>query len=258
MFDWKQPLRVLWKLGFFGFFILSLVGFYPLMRVLLASPKRFNLAFKIIRFWAILLLRVPGVHIRRQRLGKLPNGPFIICPNHSSYIDILALYRLFPRYFVFMGKAEINRWPLFNIFFTMGMNISVDRNSNTSAHLAFERAKAEIDLGHSIAIFPEGTIPTDAPNMRGFKNGAFKLAIEKNVPIVPVTFLDNWKRLQTGAVLRAKGGPGWSRVVIHPPVYPEVYGPAGVVQMKHDVFKIIEAPLTLQYGSKQRADRQTE
>lgn len=175
-----------------------------------------------------------------ERKGELPEGPFIICPNHSSYLDIITMYRVFRRYFVFMGKVEIVHWPLFGIFFSKGMNIAVDRQSNRGAHDALKRAEAELKLGHSIVIFPEGTIPHTAPRMRAFKNGAFKLSLDQQIPIVPVTFVNNWRRLQSGAVLKRKGGPGFSTVVVHAPVYPEDYADKGVVQLKKDIFEIIE------------------
>lgn len=147
-----------------------------------------------------------------------------------------------------MGKTELNSWPLFHIFFSKGMNISVDRASITGAQKAYERAKSELDKGHNIVIFPEGTIPVSAPKLKPFKNGAFKLALEKNIPIVPVTFLTNFKRLQAGPALRNLGGPGPSKVIIHPAIYPESYKNGDVTALRNDTFAIIEQPLKEMYG----------
>ena len=106
-----------------------------------------------------------------------------------------------------------------------------------------KKAESELRNGHNIVIFPEGTIPPTAPKMRSFKNGAFKLSLEQNIPIVPVTFVNNWRRLQAGAALMVLGGPGYSNVIIHPPVYPKDYENTNVVKMKKDIFEIIEKPL---------------
>ena len=73
--------------------------------------------------------------------SELPAGPFIICPNHGSYLDIITMYRVFKRYFIFMGKAEILEWPLFGIFFSKGMNISVNRQSNRGSHEALKKSR---------------------------------------------------------------------------------------------------------------------
>lgn len=222
---------------------------YPFMSWLLSSPKRYYLAFKIIRFWSTSLMFLSGIIVHVKKEEKVPKGPFVICPNHTSYLDILTMFTVFKQYFLFMGKVEIMTWPLFNVFFSKGMNISVDRASRLGSHEAYERAKEEIDKGHNVVIFPEGTIPHEAPKMKPFKNGAFKLAMDKNVPIVPVTFVNNWKRLQVGPALKNSGGPGLSRVIIHKPVYPADYAEKGLDAMKKDIFEAIQKPLIERYGN---------
>ena len=73
----------------------------------------------------------------------------------------------------------------------------------------------------SVLIFPEGTRSRKAPNMRAFKKGPFKVAIDAGVPIVPVVFLDNYKRLGEGSLLDAKCGPGIARMVVLDPISTE-------------------------------------
>ncbi|GAB4381276.1 MAG: hypothetical protein Kow0075_13000 [Salibacteraceae bacterium] len=215
----------------------------------MSKPSRYPYAFRLVRLYANTLLILAGLIVRVRRKGALPEGPVIICPNHSSYLDIVVMYRVFRRYFVFMGKAEINNWPLFHIFFSKGMNISVNRSNPHSAHQAYERCKRELAQGHSVVIFPEGTIPPTAPQLKTFKNGAFKLSMETGVPIVPVTYLNNWKRLQAGSALRRLGGPGFCDVVVHEPVFPHKFE-GDIVAFKNEVFSIIAQPLNERYGSK--------
>ncbi len=245
-----QPLRVLWKVWFLVFFASTMILLYPVLNWLLSKEERWPAAFKFMQRWAWWLISMPGIWMDVKALAPLPDKPFIICPNHSSYVDIITMYRTFKDYFIFMGKMELNNWPLFHIFFSKGMNISVDRASITGAKTAYDRAKDELDKGHNIVIFPEGTIPPSAPKLKVFKNGAFKLAIEKNIPIVPVTFLNNFKRLQAGPVLRNMGSPGPSRVIIHPAIYPADYKDKTVSDLRNDTFAVIEAPLIELYGSK--------
>lgn len=218
MYYLLQPLRVIWKVWFFLFFLAWLIVLYPIFWVLFMRRAWFKHAFNLMRALGMLLQIGSGIVLLKKYKAPLPKSPYVIVANHSSYLDIVLMYNVFQEYFVFMGKAEIKDWPLFNIFFTKNMNILVNRGSIMEAHKAYKRATEEIDKGSSIAIFPEGTIPSDAPNLKRFKSGAFKLAIEKQVPIVVVTFLNNWERLQTGAVLRVKGGPGLTRVIIHEPI----------------------------------------
>ena len=93
-----------------------------------------------------------------------------------------------------MAKKELAKIPLFGIFFRT-IDIAVDRSSAIGSHKSFVTAAERIQAGYSIIIFPEGTIWKFAPKLKPFKNGAFKLAIDNNVPIVPITFYNNYKIL---------------------------------------------------------------
>lgn len=116
-----------------------------------------------------------------------------------------------------MGKAELKRIPMFGIFFKR-MNISVNRSSIKDSHKAYKRARNDLRKGISLAIFPEATIPACSPELGPFKNGAFRLAIEMQVPIVPITFLDNWSIFPDNNENRMVLRPGLSRIVIHEPI----------------------------------------
>lgn len=235
--------RALWKTLFLLNFVLGLIILYPFFYVLLSRRQWFPLAFRLKKFWAAWIMAVPGLFLsvtRKVPKGRLPQ-PAIYCGNHVSYLDIIASYLVVPNYFVFMGKQELDKAPLFRIFFRE-MNILVDRSSNIGSHRAFMRAGADIDKGDSVFLFPEGTISSFG-KLRGFKNGAFKLAIEKQVPIVPVTFLNNWKLLQNGGFFKAHGRPGISRVVVHEPVSTLGMTEKDLVSLRTKVCDIMQAEL---------------
>ncbi|MCE9540701.1 MAG: 1-acyl-sn-glycerol-3-phosphate acyltransferase, partial [Bacteroidetes bacterium] len=75
------------------------------------------------------------------------------------------------------------------------MNILVDRDTRTGNFKAFKNMSYAIDDGNPLVIFPEGTISKDAPKLTTFKSGAFAIAIQKQIPILPITFVTNWKLL---------------------------------------------------------------
>lgn len=236
------PMRWLYKLWFGFVFFSSLVLLYLPFRILLYTPQRYYKAFRLKRIWARYLAYASGVPPRIVRRASLPEPPYVICCNHSSYLDIIQMYNVIPRYFLFMGKYELLKWPLFNIFF-QGMNIAVNRGSHTEAAKAFRKAAQAIDRGTSIALFPEGTIPAYTPRMKPFKDGAFKLAIEKQVPIVPVTFVDHWRLFGEPLELFARARPGIARVVVHDPITTVGLRDADVPELRHRVYEVIEAPL---------------
>lgn len=236
------PLRLMYKCWFILVFFSSLVLLYVPFRILLYTPQRYYKAFRLKRIWARYLAYASGVPPRIVRSAPLPEPPYVICCNHSSYIDIIQMYNVIPRYFLFIGKYELLKWPLFNMFF-MGMNIAVNRSDRGGAAKAFRKAAQAIDRGTSIAIFPEGTIPAYAPRMKPFKDGAFKLAIEKQVPIVPVTFVDHWRLFGEPMELFARARPGIARVVIHDSLPTAGLGEADQAGLRKRVYEVIEGPL---------------
>lgn len=233
--------RALWKLLFLLNFVLGLLILYPLFYILLSRKKWFPLAFQLKKFWAAWILLIPGIFVRIRRTPMKIPQPCIYCSNHVSYLDIVISYILIPDYFIFMGKQELDKAPLFRIFFKE-MNILVDRKSTISSHRAFLRAGQELKSGHSVFLYPEGTI-SSAGKLRGFKNGAFKLAIEQQVPIVPITFLNNWKILQNGGFFKSHGRPGISRVIIHDPIPTAGMTEDDLVSLRSKVHEIISNDL---------------
>ena len=237
-----QPFRWLYKVWFVLVFFGSLVILYIPFRILLKRPQRYYRAFRLKRVWASFLRRASGVSLRIERHAPLPDPPYVICSNHSSYLDIIQMYNVIPRYFLFIGKYELLKWPLFNIFFK-GMNIAVNRGNTVEAAQAFRRAAQAIDRGTSIAIFPEGTIPAFTPRMKPFKDGAFKLAIEKQVPVVPVTFLDHWRLFGEPLEIMSRARPGVARVVVHAPIPTKGMTEADQIALRKQVYAVIEGPL---------------
>jgi len=235
--------RALWKIWFLLNFVVGLLVLFPFFYVLLSREEWFPLAFRLKKFWARWILLVPGifVSVKKEIDLKSIQGPAIYCANHVSYLDIVISYIIIPNYFVFMAKQELQKAPLFNIFFKK-MNILVDRKSRVGSHKAFMEAAEGIDEGRSMFLFPEGTISKDA-RLKPFKNGSFKLAIEKQVPIVPITFLNNWKLLQNGGFFKANGRPGLAKVIIHKPIETKGMTEADLVSLRERVYKIIASDI---------------
>lgn len=238
------PFRLCYKVYYFIVFCTSLILFYPILYFLLANPKRFHFAFRFIRFYAFLLLLLAGVILIVKGKEHIPkNRPFIICSNHSSFLDPFCFYLIFKNYFVFVGKKEIEKWPLFHIFYTSGMNILIDRSSSSGALIGFKRMIKELDQKNPIVIFPEGTRSKISPRMEVFKTGAFAIAIQKQVPILPISFIDNWKRLQTGGFLKGKAGPGIARVIIHKPLSTSEISKKQTEELQQKIHHLIEQPI---------------
>lgn len=201
------------------------------------------------KFYAKLWLFCAGIRLKVEGKKNIIEGqPFLICSNHSSFVDIPCLYSIIDQYFVFTGKKEIEKWPLFHLFYTSGMNILVDRHNKAGALKAFKRMIEVVDEGYPIAIFPEGTISKTAPKLTEFKTGTVALAIQKQLPILPITFTTNWKRLQRKGLWKGKAGPGISEVIIHPLLITEGLNRQDANSLQTRLHSIINAPLSEKYG----------
>ena len=178
----------------------------------------------------------------------IEDKPFLICSNHSSFLDIPCLYSMFKQYFVFTGKQEVEKWPLFHIFYTSGMNILVDRKNKMRLIKAFKKMMEVIDEGHPLVILPEGTISKAAPKLAEFKAGSVSLAVKKQIPILPITFTTNWIRLQRKGLFKGKASPGISEIIIHPliPTTGLTKDDTDTLQIK--LRDIINSPLHEKYG----------
>ena len=237
----RIPFQLVWRFWFYLHGALVVIVFYPFYFILLQRKAWFPLVFKLYTLCARVMLFNAGIIPKVERRFIPEAGrPFVICPNHASYLDIVTTYVAVPQYFHFIGKAELKNLPLFGHFFKE-MNIPVDRGSIVSSHRAYVRAMDDIDHGISIAIFPEAAIPETAPRLKAFKNGAFKLAIEKQAPIIPVVYLDNWKIMPDGILWRMQAGrPGRSRIVVMEPVETQGKTLNDVAALKKHVFHLMD------------------
>jgi len=240
------PLQWLWRLFFFVNAILTYFLFFPFFIIFLTSQKLFPAVFRLKKIWGHFMVLIPGLFYSVERKSKIDSGrAYVFCPNHTSYLDIILTYLAIPVYFHSMGKAELRKVPLFKTFFNR-MNISVNRKSVLDSHRAFMRAGSDIDKGISITLFPEGTIHHNGPVVGRFKNGPFRLAIEKQVPIVPITFMNNWILFPDNYKKRL-GHPGIARIIIHKPIETKGMTEADLESLKQKVHEIISQPLMEKY-----------
>lgn len=225
-------------------FSLSFFLLYPLFLILLSKKKQYPKAFFLVKIWANWLFLFPGIikSIKWYTKKEALPSPAIYCSNHTSFLDIMYSYIIIPNYFVSIAKKQLERIPFFSILIRK-LNISIDRTSKMESYNAFVESSKYLDEGVSIFLFPEGSISKNAPKLLPFKNGVFKLAIEKQLPIIPITYKNNWKLLQNGSFLKASARPGIARACVHPPILTTGMTLDDVIFLKQKVQSIIEKEL---------------
>lgn len=211
----------LWKFYIGVMFATTLLLFYPVLVIFIYTPKLKYLSFSVNVFWSRLMRILCFYALDVEDNSNSIHAPFILCANHTSYLDIFFMYSILPRNrFLFMGKSEILSYPLLKTFFK-NLNIPVFRGDRLKAAKSFIRARNEIAKGWSIIIFPEGGIPDETPFLVEFKDGAFKLAKSAKVGILPLTFRNNYHLFSDPEDLLGLAHPGLAKVTIHAFVYKE-------------------------------------
>jgi 1-acyl-sn-glycerol-3-phosphate acyltransferase len=225
--------------GFVLFTILFLL-FFPLFLIPIVFKKQHELTGVLNRWWAYILFILVGLPWRVETRSKLDkNKQYIFCPNHFSYLDIAAM-GLNPMNAIFVGKNAMEKIPLFGFMYRK-LHITVDRTKLSSKYGSFTRSLSALEEGKNLVIFPEGgIISTNPPNISRFKDGAFRLSIEKQIPIVPVTLPHNWIILPESPMLLH-----WNKLslIFHEPIDPSGYTAKDVDALKSKVHGIIDQEL---------------
>jgi 1-acyl-sn-glycerol-3-phosphate acyltransferase len=123
-------------------------------------------------------------------------GPFVVVANHQSLLDIVLLSRM-PREMKWVGKEELFKIPWIGWMLRLTGDIAVRRGDSESGGEAVAKARAYLERGMNVMIFPEGTRSRDA-RLLPFKKGAFRLAIETGVPVLPVVLSGTAEGFQKG------------------------------------------------------------
>lgn len=208
----KYPFWILYRLWFYILVTFPIILLFPILLVSILKEEWYPYFFKLARFWAAFILVGMGFRwmIKREQIPAKDKS-YMFIANHTSMADIMLMLVSVENPFVFVGKKELTKIPLFGFFYKRTC-ILVDRSSEKSRKAVFLRAQRRLGQGVSICIFPEGGVPEEHLELDEFKDGAFRLAINHHIPIVPVTFGDNKKRL---SYIFFSGGPGRMRVKIH-------------------------------------------
>ena len=162
----------------------------------------------------------------------------MIISNHFSFIDIPALAALNIQ-FKFIGKIAVNNIPLLGYIFK-NLHIMVDREDKDSKKQTYLKSFKSIDEGYSMGIFPEGGIKTKKiPQLAPFKDGAFIMAIEKQIPILPVSLLDAYQIMKGSFFIT------WSpcEIVCHTPISSKGYIKRDLEKFKNKCYNVLQNEL---------------
>jgi 1-acyl-sn-glycerol-3-phosphate acyltransferase len=143
-----------------------------------------------------------------------PGASYILVANHLSLMDIPLLYGWLPLDLKWIMKKEVRKIPIIGVGTAMLGHVFLDRSNHRAAIRELQRVKADLQPGTSILFFPEGT-RSRSGRLQPFKNGAFHMARDLDLPVLPISIIG------TESILTPDGMdlfPGSARLIIHPPI----------------------------------------
>lgn len=229
---------VLWRTWFYLWMLLVILLLSPLLLTTIWSDSTYPSFYKIARLWAKLTFYGMGMSYHTEANYPLEKGKsYMFIANHSSMMDILMMLLLVKdNPFVFVGKKELAKLPIFGFFYKKTC-ILVDRKDSKSRYQVFQSAEKKLNSGLSICIFPEGGVPDDRGIvLDSFKDGAFRLAIEHQISVVPIAlgYLKYYFPFQWGL-----GMPGKVPVAILPPIATQGMKQEHKKEVKEQAYQVI-------------------
>ncbi|HAT63255.1 MAG TPA: 1-acyl-sn-glycerol-3-phosphate acyltransferase [Flavobacteriaceae bacterium] len=219
----KYPLLLFYRIWFYILVTLPILVLFPILLLSISKESWYRYFFRLARFWSkIILFGMGFIPIIKRDVNYEEGKSYMFVANHTSMTDIMLMLYASKNPFVFVGKMELAKIPLFGYFYKRTC-ILVDRDNPKSRREVFKSAQEKLNQGLSVCIFPEGGVPEESILLDEFKDGAFRLAIEHKIPIAPMTFHDNKKRF---SYTFFSGSPGKMRVKIHKII------PTGILEME--------------------------
>jgi 1-acyl-sn-glycerol-3-phosphate acyltransferase len=241
----KILLRVLQYI-YFGYaaFLFLFVMFLILPLIFIASffgTRGGNIIYYFLHLWADIWFPMIGIFFKK--IYEVPldkNSVVIYVVNHSCYLDAAMIVKVIPQPFRPLGKVEMAKIPFFGFIYKHAV-VMVDRSSARDRAQSVQQLKEVLLEKISVLIFPEGTINQTRKPLKSFYDGAFSMAIKNKVPIQPVLFLDNARRMRPSNVLSLN--PGRARILYLEKINVEEFTLRDLPLLKGKVHAAMEAAI---------------
>lgn len=197
-------------------------------RVILFLLRCWAWGFSLLAFFWVKTINKNLIH------KKIPH---IYVGNHGSYLDAIAVCIAIPQFFSPLGKLEMTKIPIFGAIYKR-IVVLIDRSSKESREQSVLTLKNDIANGVSILIFPEGTMNKGEAALSEFYDGAFRIAIETQTPLMPFVMINNRTLLPRVDPLNAH--PGVLTTIFITPIDVKGLQLADLPMLKQKVFDLME------------------
>ncbi len=204
-----------WRTVFFLIPAISLYTFVMGSLSLLSTllDRSGDLGHRCARTWAWLILKTTGVRVSVSGLEHLdPRRSYVLASNHQSIYDIPIVFTSVPLQLRIVAKQSLGRIPFMGWHLYHSGHLLVDRR-NPGPDIV-EKMRRLVSESHSLIVFPEGTRSVDGSIGR-FKRGSFVVALDAQLPVVPVTIVGSRRVMRKGRLMVC---PGDVRLIVHEPM----------------------------------------
>lgn len=210
------------------FWFSSIAVIAPFLIALVKITGNENLIYVPVRWFIRAGLAMSGVSVEVEGLERLaPNQTYIFTPNHQSLIEVPLWVAYLPRNVAYLGKKEVFKYPIFGYGIRLVGVVPVDRSNSPAAVESAKLATENLRRGKSYVVYPEGT-RSKTGGLLPFKKGAFMMAIDAGVPVVPITISGATKIMPKGQI---KVFPSTVRVTIHEPISTVGYSKENIAEL---------------------------
>ena len=193
-----KPLYIIYQY-LIAFPLIIVVTLFTAIFTILCFPWKNGKAPRAVQvFWSrsvLWFLLIPIKVTGQENVD--PKQSYVFVANHQSFLDVFAVYGWLPNNFKWLMKKEIRKVPFVGTACAVAGHIFVDRSNPRAALQSMDHIKKELVDGISTVIFPEGT-RTKTGEMGRFKQGAFKIAMDMGLPVVPLSLNGFFKAMPSG------------------------------------------------------------
>src|SRR6185503_8225637 len=238
-----KPFQWLYCIYAFLLFIGIMLLLFPFMLIasLFGRITGGNMIYRLCMLWGdiwFLLVFIFHKNYFEQPLDK--SKQFIFVANHISYLDAPIIVKAIRRPIRALGKTEMGTVPVFGFIYKYAV-VRVDRGSAENRAKSVRNMKSVLKKGISIIVFPEGTFNMTPDPLKDFYDGAFRVAIETQMPIKPILFLAPYNRINYRSIFSLN--PGKNRVVYLEEVPVDGLTQKDVAALKQKVYDLMDHKL---------------
>src|SRR5688572_18187368 len=200
------------------------------------GPRFGSIGYFFLFVWSWIFMQLTFIRYKFYGRENFKKGKsYIYVSNHTSFLDIPGIRMIIPGQFRPLAKKELKKIPVFG-WIAQAATIIVDRSSPESRKKSIDKLKQYLRQGISILIFVEGTQNRTKEILQPFHDGAFRIAVDTQQPLLPMVVIGAGKLMPPGTInLR----PGLIRIYVGEEIPTHGLTPADVRELKQKTFDIM-------------------